>query len=153
MKIFTLLLYLCGPENMELVNINEHIFAVYGVDTKPALQVRKCCIEFRIYRSNITDKDSSVLSSTPNPTHHKVSACLTLNFTCSANWKRISKVMISIWRHSHNRRPDWTSRAGRLVVPSGLGKSHRKQWQVPEQLLWLCEKTNYCCSSINICFV
>jgi hypothetical protein len=66
-----------------------------------------------------------------NPTHHKVSACFPLNFTCSANWKRISEIMISIWRHS--RRSDETSRAG-------LGKAHSKQWEEPEKLLWLCEK-------------
>jgi len=124
------------------LNIHGQNNVVYAMDTKSVLQVRKCCIEFKMYRLSNMDEDSSVLSSTPNPTNRKVSACLPLNFTWSANWKRISEVMISIWRHSHSLRPDGTSRVGRLVLPPGLGKPHRKQWQGPKQLLWLCGKIN-----------
>ena len=131
-------LYLYGTENMEPVNIHGQNFVVYAVDNMSLLQVPECCIEFTIYRLNIMDEESSAISSTPNPTHHKISACFPLNFTCLANWKRISEVMITIWRHSHSRSPDGTLRAGRLVLPPGLGKAHRKQWQGPEKLLWLC---------------
>lgn len=68
---------------------------------------------------------ASFLRHQTPPTTKSRLVCLC--FTCSAKCKRISEVMISIRRHSHCQRPDGTSRAGRLFLPSVLGKPHRKQ--------------------------